>query len=146
MPSEEVLDVGGVDPPSRAELIAGQLATPDPVPDGPVTDREEVGEGPLGEEARLAWFPLHATYVQDGRGLHRLSFRRISETEGQTPTAPPYRRPPHGEAVPQSAARRGGRVPIPQLEPEARQRAAQARIRRVRSVSGVEVGGSGTLW
>src|SRR4051794_28190848 len=146
MAGEEVLDVGGVDPPSRAELVAGQLATPDPVPNGPVADREEVGEGPLGEEARLAWFPLHASYVQDGRCLHRLSFRPFSETEGQTPTAPPYRRPPHGEAVPQSAARRGGQLLVAELFPAARNRAAQARIRRVRSVSGVEVGSSGPRW
>src|SRR3954451_9746470 len=110
MPSKEHLDVSRVDPPSRAELVAGQIAAPDPVANGAVADSEEVGEGPLGEEARLARFPLHATYVQDGRCLHRLSFRRFSETEGQTPTAPPYRRPPHGEAVPQSAARRGGRM------------------------------------
>ena len=146
MPREEVLDVRGVDPPSRAELVAGQLAAPDPVPNRPVADREEVGEGPLGEKARLAWFPLHATYVQDGRCVHRLSFRRFSETEGQTPAAPPYRRPPHGEAVPKSAARRGGRLLVAELFPAARKRAAQARIRRVRSVSGVEVGSSRTLW
>src|SRR5213595_1930270 len=117
MASKEVLDVGGIDPSRRSELVAGQLAAPDPVADGSVADSEEVGEGALGEEARLAGFPLHATSVQGGGGLHRLGFRSPDKTEGQTPPAPPYRRPPHGEAVPQSAARRCGRMLATRLLP-----------------------------
>jgi len=41
-------------------------------------------------------------------------------TEGQTPAAPPYRRPPHGEAVPQSAARRGRKSGARTSNPEGR--------------------------
>lgn len=89
MPSEEVLDVGGVDPPRRSELVAGQLAAPDPVADGPVADREEVGEGALGEEAGLARFPLHAPYVQSERRMHRLRPETFQTTEGHTPPGPP---------------------------------------------------------
>src|SRR5215218_6022466 len=140
MPSEKVLDVGRVDTTCRAELVAGQLATPDPVADGPVADREEVGEGALGEEVGAGGFPLHAAYVQDGRRLHGRELQSSRKTEGQTPSAPPYRRPLHGEAVPKSAARRGGRMLATRLLPADRKRAAQARIRRVRNVSGGEVG------
>ena len=80
---------GGINPPSRAELVAGQLAAPDPVADGPVTDRKEVGEGALGEETGLARFPLHAPYVQSQRRLHRLHSEGFQTTEGQTPPGPP---------------------------------------------------------
>src|SRR3954451_20876760 len=108
MSSEEVLYVGRVDPPCRSELVAGQLPASDPVANGPITHCEEGGKGSLSEEGGASCFPLHATYVQRGRRLHRPRSWRFQKTEGQTPAAPPYRRPPHGEAVPKPADRRGG--------------------------------------
>ena len=153
MAGEEVLDVGGVDPSGSAELVAGQFAAPDPVADGAVGDREVGGEGALGEEGDGGGFPSPCPLCPKSAAFASGDFRQTSaadETEGQTPAAPPYWRPSHGEAVPQSAARRGGEDPCsaPSLADVAdHEAAAQARIRRVRSVSGVEVGaGWGSWW
>jgi hypothetical protein len=53
---EEIINVGGVDPPRGSELVAGQLAAPDPVTDRAVGDREEAGESALGEESNGSGF------------------------------------------------------------------------------------------
>src|SRR3954469_18975758 len=80
--------VGRVDPPRSPELVAGQIASPDPVADGSIGDGETVGEGALGEEAGVR-FPLHAPYVQSQQRLHRLHPEAFQTTEGQTPPGPP---------------------------------------------------------
>jgi hypothetical protein len=59
MAGEEVLNVCGVDSAGSAELVAGQLSSPNPIPDRPVADGQVGGEAALGEELRGGCFSGH---------------------------------------------------------------------------------------
>jgi len=147
---EEGVNVGRVDPASCAELVAGQLSPPDPVADRAVGDSEVGSEAALGEERWGSGFSGHTFGVRFRASLHRVTCRnRPKSNEGQSPAAPSYWRPSHGEAVPRSAARRGGRSNAAALPCLAdvldQQGAAQARHQGVRSVSAVGVGACGEV-
>jgi len=73
MPRKEVLDIGRVDPPGSSELVAGQLASADPVADRPVGDGEVGGKGALGEEADGQCFPPHASTVRPEARMYRVT-------------------------------------------------------------------------
>jgi hypothetical protein len=88
MLGEEVLDVGGVDPPGGAELVAGQLSPADPVADRPVGDRELGGEAALGEESRTRCFGVHTSYAPEERLLHRVTSKSLRRGRRSRPSRP----------------------------------------------------------